>query len=180
MNKFWFGIYLATLSFILSGCGTTKGYLGKKLPQDQLTVVRAEVIKKYPYYRAVRIYQVDDIEVGNYMRGWPRKVMVAPGQRKIVARYVNTRDSGTGNVGGILGGAVGGAIAGSIDNKLDKNRVRSLEFNAEAGREYSLRFSTDSKKEEDVFLWIEEVSTQKVVVTEKQTDVSETVLPIKE
>jgi hypothetical protein len=132
------------LSFLMYACGTTKGYLGNNLPNNELATItggtNAITIKGRTYTERVLIAKVDSLEVGNYYKGWPKKLKVKSGILVIEVRHFRPWTYNNTYYGG---GAVGGAISGSINEKNMVHYHYLLKFNVEKNQSYLIRFQTN-------------------------------------
>lgn len=133
------------LSFLVCSSGRTNGYLGNNLPDNELATINGStnsvIIEGKKYKEKVLIAKVDELEVGNYYKGWPKNLKIKPGIHVIEVRhfrpwtYNNTYNGG---------GAVGGAIAGSANEKNMIHYHYLLKFNVEKNQSYLIKFQTNS------------------------------------
>ena len=170
----------------LAGCMTGKAYEGKRLPSSEIATVYAQRIPGFKQEKTFHIEKVDEMTVGDPARGWPSEVKVLPGNRMIIGRYFEyNRIKGfavglTQTAAGVLGGAVGGAVVGGLSGAAASgaasaasqivvyeaaapvqptDRLRFLSFKPEAGRDYTINFSTGT----DIKVWIQDDETGQIV-----------------
>lgn len=126
------------LAALLQGCGTTAGPDSAALPPAQTATVYAARIKSDMGFkeRAIQLSQVDGRIVGNYFRGYPAKVDLAPGDHKLKFRYYDSDAGGAGT-------------------------VREMILKAKAGARYIITF--DPSEIRDAAIWIEDRATGEVV-----------------
>lgn len=136
---------VSLLSFLICSCGTTKGYLGNNLPDNELATVNggtnSVTIEGKIYKEKVLIARVDDLEVGNYYKGWPNNLKIKSGIHVIEVRHFRPWTYNDTYKGG---GAVGGAIAGSANEKNMIHYHYLLKFNVEKNQSYLIKFQTNS------------------------------------
>ena len=122
----------------LVGCGTSKGYVGENQSADKIAKVDALRYVKmgmHSRYEAYYIIKSNGLEVGSYMGGYPKEIDVLPGKNIITMEYQHNLDKS------LLQESLGsGAIGGSIANASRDKVLINVEFNAEAGHQYSIMF----------------------------------------
>ena len=93
---------------ILQSCASSKGYVGEKRPASELATIYSSDIQKYgtAAKQFVMIEQINDVKVGDAMKGWPRKVETLPGEVKIIVKF-DTMTFGKALASGLMAG--GGA-----------------------------------------------------------------------
>jgi hypothetical protein len=128
------------LNLGLVGCGTSKGYRGAELPATELVTLTQGKFKDAHQTAFLMICDVDDISVGTYVRGYPKKVKVLAETHQVRARYVNYASLNESGYAG-AGGAVGGAVAGSIAAK--HAQYITIPFEAKPGRNYEIQFHSN-------------------------------------
>jgi hypothetical protein len=143
--KCWFNL-ICVFVFIVafSSCGITKGYVGAKLPDSELSIIRGESnranINAFKKREKVLLAKVDTLKVGDYYGGWPKYIKVQPGKRVIEVRHFKEWDINKGfNSGGLVGGYMSG-------NDLEKKGVHFhyiLTFDVEKANEYSIYIKSD-------------------------------------
>lgn len=153
LNKF-----IASLLFIslLQSCATSKGYLGEEKPKHELATIYTSVIQKYDGGKQfIFMEKINDVEVGNDVIGWPKKIETLPGEVTIKFKF-DTATFGKSLARGLgagLGGAAGGAIAASAVNENGmKNEFTST---VEKGKTYRVAFSTNTHSLSDLKVWLE-------------------------
>lgn len=153
LNKF---IGLLLFFTLLQSCGTNKGYPGEKKPKSELATIYTSERQEYDGgEQFILMEMINEVEVGNSVNGWPRKVETLPGEVTIKFKF-DTSTFGKSLALGLsagLGGAVGGAIAASAQNE---NGLKN-EFTAtvEKGKSYRIAFFTDTHSLSDLKVWLE-------------------------
>lgn len=143
--------------FIITGCGTTNGYIGKKIPETELAVIRGvgnkSVQDRFPFnLEKILIVKIDTMTVGSYKKGWPKQVKVFPGKRIIEVRHYQAWDKGNKeapqvfNPGGFLGGFASGYVAGEHNEHYSIHYHYILTFDVLKGKNYSILFKTTDSK----------------------------------
>lgn len=166
LNKFF---VLLLVIALLQSCATSKGYSGEKRPQNELATIYTSERQKYDGGKQfVFMEKINDVEVGNDVIGWPRKIETLPGEVTIKFKF-DTSTFGKSlalGLGAGLGGAVGGAMTASAANK---NGIRS-EFTAtvEKGKSYRVAFSSSTHSLSDLNVWLEPYSPEKKATKEKK------------
>lgn len=129
---------LILIAALLQGCGTTAGREASSLPPAQTATVYAARIKSDLGFkeRSIQIFQIDRRIVGNYFRGYPAKVDLAPGDHKIKFRYYDSDAGGAGT-------------------------VREMPLKARAGARYIITF--DPSEVRHTAIWIEDRATGEIV-----------------
>ena len=157
-------LIVATLlvSFTLfTGCATTptQTYVGPKLPDSQVAKITAGQREiKIAFRRLIESSKIISVD-GQEMQGLTitRAVHVLPGRHEIVAQV-------HGSAAGPSLGALGDAMIAAHSEKGLRNMQSTMIFNAEAGKEYVIRFDEiGTPKVPNYVYWIEEAHTGKYV-----------------
>lgn len=151
-------VLAACCVLLLQACASTKGYEEKKRPESELATIYAADPQKYGVVAKhyVLIEQVNDIEVGDAVKGYPRKVYVLPGEVRVRVKF-DTMTFGKAVAVGALagaGGAVGGAIAGAA-NSSGGTPNNEIVYEVEEGKSYKINFSSESHSASDLKVWLE-------------------------
>lgn len=127
---------------LLQGCGSAPVQLASSVPSSQTATVYAARIKSDLGFkeRAIQISQIDDKIVGNYFRGYPVKIDLAPGDHKIKFRYYDSDAGGAG-------------------------LAREVNLTAKAGARYIITF--DPSEVRQTAIWIEDRATGEVLAGAK-------------
>ena len=132
------------ISFLVISCGTTKGYIGEKLPDTELAIVNGSsnniTISKRNYTERVLLAKVDSLEVGNFFKGWPRNVKVNPGEHIIEVRHLRPWNNQNTYYGG---GAIGGAIAATSIEQNMTHYHYLIKFNLEKNQTYLISIKSN-------------------------------------
>ena len=125
-------------------CGTTKGYVGEKLSDNELAIINGGSnsikISNKSYTEQVLLAKVDSLEVGNYFKGWPKNLKVKSGKRVIEVRHFRPWNNQNTYYGG---GAIGGAIAGSANENSMTHYHYLLKFDMEKGQSYLINIKSN-------------------------------------
>lgn len=123
---------------LLQGCAAAPAPEASSLPPAQTATVYAARIKSDLGFkeRAIQISQIDEKIVGNYFRGYPLKVDLAPGDHKIKFRYYDSDAGGAG-------------------------LAREMTLKAKAGARYIITF--DPSEVRQTAIWIEDRATGEIV-----------------
>lgn len=157
MKNLYFIICLFLSVFIITGCGTTKGYIGKKIPKTELAVIRGvsnrSVQDRLMFnLEKVLIVKVDTMIVGSYNKGWPKQVKVQPGKRIIEIRHFKAWDNRNNkapnvvNPGGFIGGFAAGLEAGEYNEQYNTHYHYILTFDVLKDKNYTILFKTADSK----------------------------------
>ena len=155
---------LAVLIFlVLVGCGTSKGYVGENQSADKIAKVDALRYVKMGMHSRYEMYYIiksNGLEVGSYMGGYPKQIDVLPGKNKISVEYQHNLDRSL-----LQESLATGAIGGSIANASRDKMVLDVEFNAEAGHQYSIMFYPNllSSGKSVPQPWVVDRATKKIV-----------------
>lgn len=157
-----FAVSLVSLLFI--SCGTTKGYLGLQLSDNELAIINGDsntlIVSGIKYKEHVLIAKVDSLIVGSYYKGWPRFLRVKPGEHIFEVRHFRPWLYSNIYTGG---GAIGGAISGSTNEKSMTHHHYLLSFRVTKGQTYLINFQTDSKELENPKIIIKNVTTNEII-----------------
>ena len=160
-------VVISLLSISLSNCNTGRhAYEGPKRSISELATiktVKTENSKKLigNHSETPNITHVDDFKVGGYMKGFPKKVFVLPGNRIIKTEYHSSKATkgGAGMVGAVFGGAVGGAIGASIDRARNADLIektkKATPVTVKAGEEYQLKTQSEDGEGRGLKVWME-------------------------
>ena len=152
---------MAVALSLLTGCATTptKVYVGPNLPDSQVAKITAGQREiKIAFRRLIESSKIISVD-GQEMQGLtiPRAVHVLPGRHEIVAQV-------HGSAAGPSLGALGDAMIAAHSEKGLRNMQSTMIFNAEAGKEYVIRFDEiGTPKVPNYVYWIEEAHTGKYV-----------------
>lgn len=149
----------------VSGCTSTKGYVGDNLPEAELAVItggKNEVtVEGKKQVEQIGIIYVDSLEVGNYKKGYPEYVHVTEGRKTIEVRHLkpweikNTSYLAYGClVFGALGGAIGGSIKANTEEKNNPHTNYRLVFDVKKGERYIIMAKTDEARPDTAMLTI--------------------------
>ncbi len=129
---------LTVLAALLQGCAATAGPQASSLPPAQTATVYAARIKSDLGFkeRSIQISEIDGRIVGNYFRGYPAKIDLAPGDHKIKFRYYDSDAGGAGT-------------------------VREMPLKAKAGARYIITF--DPSEVRQTAIWLEDRATGEIV-----------------
>lgn len=129
---------LLLLVALLQGCAAAASPEASTLPPAQTATVYAARIKSDLGFkeRAIQISQIDGKIVGNYFRGYPAKIDLAPGDHKIKFRYYDSDAGGSGT-------------------------VREMTLKAKAGSRYIITF--DPSEVRQTAIWIEDRATGEIL-----------------
>lgn len=148
-------VFVISTLLLLQACASTKGYEGDVRDKSELAIIYSSEMKKYDGGKEfVLIEHINEIEVGNDMVGWPKKVETLPGEIKIKVKF-DTTNFGKALVRGLgagLGGAVGGAMSAAATNGGARDELIA---NVEKGKVYRINFSTESHTVGDLKMWLE-------------------------
>lgn len=141
------------LAALLQGCASTAGQEASGLPPAQTATVYAARIKSDLGFkeRAIQISQIDGKIVGNYFRGYPLKVDLAPGDHKIKFRYYDSDAGGAG-------------------------LAREMSLKAKAGARYIITF--DPSEVRQTAIWIEDRATGEILGGAKPSRDKAAVAPV--
>lgn len=129
---------LLLLAALLQGCRTTPVTEASTLPPAQSATIYAARIKSDVGFkeRAIQMSEIDGRIVGNYFRGYPAKVDLAPGDHKIKFRYFDSDAGGAG-------------------------LAREMTLKAKAGARYIITFDPSEVRQSAI--WIEDRATGEIV-----------------
>lgn len=146
---------------IVSGCGTTRGYDGPTMPDDQIAILEVQEVNVYDIQNSMfdgreSIYfaSVDGKTVGNTVIGYTDTVEITPGKHEIEVVYFNKTLSNTLPEATIT--VLGGAAAGAAYAESTTPRT-VIQADFKSGKKYTLRFESKLHSERDLKLWVEEV-----------------------
>lgn len=158
---------LLTVSLVLIlfiSCGTTKGYLGVKLPESELAIINGGSnilnVSGKSYKEQVLIAKVDSLEVGSYYKGWPKNLRVKAGEHIIEIRHFRPWTYSSTYSGG---GAIGGAISGKSNEKSITHHHYLLRFTVKEGQSYLINLQTDSKELENPKIVIKNKGNNEII-----------------
>ena len=155
---------VSLVSLLFISCGTTKGYLGEKLPESELATINGGsntlTISEKKFKEQVLIAKVDSLEVGNYYKGWPKNLKVKAGKHIIEVRHFRSWAYSNTYSGG---GAIGGVISGSAKEKSMTHKHYLLEFTVKKNQSYLINFQTDSNELDTPKIVIKNVSTNEII-----------------
>lgn len=156
-------IFIVCCIIIVQSCASSKGYIGEIRPPSELATIYVADVQKYGKLakQFVLIEKINELTVGNYKKGYPRKVEVLPGEIKITVKF-DTMTFGKALVSGLAiggGGAVAGAIAGSINNSGMANNEMIAQV--EKGKSYKINFSSETHTISDLKIWLEPFTPNK-------------------
>lgn len=147
---------------LLTGCATTptRLYSGPELPPSQVAKISAEQQQvKVAYTHITEIGKIVSVD-GQEMKGLTitKAVYVHPGKHEVVAQV---HGSSPGPSLGALGSA---AVAQTAENEIERWNA-PLTFNAEAGKNYIIRFKGYNSRETPgkYVYWIEDEETRKYI-----------------
>lgn len=141
-------LFILFISIVFAGCGTTKGYTGEKIADDDLATIYGSSneikIDRKNYREEALIAKIDSLEVGNYFKGWPENVKVVPGEHIVEVRHLKPWDSANAYiVGDVFCGVAEGTIAG-IANKVDSIHYHYfIRFSAEKNQSYRINIKSN-------------------------------------
>lgn len=157
------------VSFLIYSCGTTKGYIGNNVPDNELAIINGGTntvtIEGKNYKEKVLIAKVDTLEVGNYYKGWPKNLKIKSGTHVIEVRHFKPWLYNNTYYGG---GAVGGAIGGSANERNMIHHHYLLKFNVESNQSYLIKFQTNSNDLEKPVITILNVVTHEAIEFESE------------
>jgi hypothetical protein len=155
---------ISLVSLLFVSCGTTKGYLGEKLPESELAIINGGsnvlTVSGKNYKEQVLIAKVDSLEVGNYYKGWPKNLKVKAGKHIFEIRHFRPWTYSSTYPGG---GAIGGAISGSANEKSMTHHHYLISFTVKGGQSYLINFQTDSKELENPKIVIKNVASNETI-----------------
>ncbi len=155
-------IIFVILLISLTGCGTTKAYLGPKKPLEEVAVIYEAKSRGWHnggHADGLRIEKINDMQVGDPWAGYPKKVEVLPGKVKLKTVYLATTlgKALIMGVGAGVGGAVGAVVtASALENNKESRSPEIIETEVEKGKSYILKYSTKTYSLEDLKIWLEE------------------------
>jgi hypothetical protein len=144
-------IILLLMTLCVVGCGTTKGYRGAVLPDEELAIIYQPDNVMFSTTRpAAYIGTVNNIEVGNFTKGYASFVEVKPGNIDLILNL--TWPSLKRGVAFASGGAVGGAIDASSNHAANRKQFSAF---VEKGKKYIVKFEL-VEGQQDIIAHIEE------------------------
>lgn len=147
---------------LLTGCVSTKGYIGELLPQDKLArIYKADGQRSKKGKQSLQIKEVNGIDLGGAGGNWPLYADVLPGEITIKLKYFSVswgQSIGLSILAGV-GGPVGASMATAEAERLGKKEI--LKSNVEPGKAYKIMFVSKSYTIDDLDVWLEEVDDYK-------------------
>jgi hypothetical protein len=160
---------VTVLSYLIVSCASSKGYLGGKLPDNELAIINGTTntisINGKMYKEQVLIAKVDSLEVGNYTKGWPKNLRIKPGDHLIEVRHFRPWGFNNSYYGG---GAIGGAISGTSNEKNMIHYHYLLKFNVEKNQSYLINIQSNTDDLENPTITIQKSSTNETVDFESE------------
>ena len=147
--------------YLLTGCATTplQVYSGPKLPDTQVAKITAGQREiKVAFRRLTEISKIVSVD-GEERKGITitRAIYVLPGRHEIVAQV-------HGSAAGPSLGALGDALIAAHSESEIRKMNAPMVFNAEAGKEYIIRFDEiGTPKNLKYVYWVEDARTGKYV-----------------
>ena len=130
------------IAIMLQGCGSTKGYSGNNLKDNELARIESGThklkVKNRNTLEQALLIKVDSLTVGSYMKGFPKYVDVIPGETTIEIRHFcqwNDKAATAGAMFGIIGSSIAESNNPHIHYKIS--------FPTEKGKTYLIMPETD-------------------------------------
>ena len=159
MKRHFFILLSALLvaAMILPGCGSSKGYSGGKLQEDETARIEGGThklkVKKRNTTEQALLVKVDSLTVGSFMKGYPKHTEVKPGETTVEIRHFCKWNDGSA-----MAGAMFGVIGASIAESNIPHTHYKITFPAEKGKTYVIMPETDEETLKPHFVIIDKAS----------------------
>lgn len=149
------------IGIIIASCGTSKGYVGDKIPANELAILNGSVnpinIDGKKHKERLLFVKSNQKEVGSYTKGWPKSLKVKEGNIELEVRHFRTWEYGIEYIGG---GGLGGLQAGLDQERTMNHHHYVLNFNIEKNKNYLISIKSDPNDLDKTNISITDVDTK--------------------